>query len=588
MTSGEDGLTIYRSSFNPSIEVERLLRQGKIISEIETPASMVERMVSALLAPEIDFGTSATEIQKLSGTFGQLLDSGHIVMSTPVMTNAGRYKNRPLSACTVPPVNLRRELAQAKNIINQCHQDGMGTGFDLSDTDSPVEVLKFLNLIAVEGEQSGREDRPVGNMATCSVSHPKIEEFIAAKVSADSRQEEWKFNLSVAVTRLFMDAVRNRRQWYFQNGNSIPAFYLMREIAVAAHACADPGLIDLERMQIDNPTPAIGQYVSTAPCAEVGLAPGETCQFGYLNLGKFLSWRDGKSSIDYKTLEFATRLLTRVLDNALEVSIGSYSTPESKRVMSAKRKIGVGICGLADMLAFMGLPYDSEEGRNVAQDIASFINYVSKLESVKLAKSRGSFSGILSPGCLHTCDPSFIERKYCSHSTRSVDAEEWRNLAKEIRKTRMLRHASTTAFPPTGRSGLVVEASTGIEPLFRLELFGKIHPALQPELSNMLNDKFAVALVTQSGTCQDLEEMPADKKRVFRTAIEISPNDHLLMAATLQQWVDESLSKTVNLPTSATVEDVTNIFLQGYQLGLKGITVYRDSSKNQQPRRLIK
>ena len=269
MTSGEDGLTIYRSSFNPSIEVERLLRQGKIISEIETPASMVERMVSALLAPEIDFGTSATEIQKLSGTFGQLLDSGHIVMSTPVMTNAGRYKNRPLSACTVPPVNLRRELAQAKNIINQCHQDGMGTGFDLSDTDSPVEVLKFLNLIAVEGEQSGREDRPVGNMATCSVSHPKIEEFIAAKVSADSRQEEWKFNLSVAVTRLFMDAVRNRRQWYFQNGNSIPAFYLMREIAVAAHACADPGLIDLERMQIDNPTPAIGQYVSTAPCAEV-------------------------------------------------------------------------------------------------------------------------------------------------------------------------------------------------------------------------------------------------------------------------------------------------------------------------------
>ena len=355
MRSKNSRETIYQSTFSPSTDVERLLHEGRIIGDTETPANMVERVISALLVPEIDFGTPINEIQQLAKAFGRLLDSGYIVMNTTIMTNAGRYTNRPLSACTVPPVNLKKELSLAKTVIDRCHQDGMGTGFDLSDTDSPAEALKFLNLIAIEGEKSGQEDRPVGNMATCSVSHPKIREFVVAKVNADTRQEEWKFNLSVAVTEFFMEAVRDRRQWYFRDGSSISADYLMREIATAAHDCADPGLVDMERMQKDNPTPSVGQYVSTTPCAEVGLAPGETCQFGYLNLGKFLSWKDGKSSIDYNELESATRLLTRILDNALEVSIGRYSTPESKRIMSAKRKIGIGICGLADMLAFMEL-----------------------------------------------------------------------------------------------------------------------------------------------------------------------------------------------------------------------------------------
>lgn len=550
---------------------------------------MVERVVSALVAPEICFDTPLEERQKLAKTFGQLLDDGYIVMSTPVMTNAGRYKDRPLSACTVPLVNLRKELSQAKSVINQCHQDGMGTGFNLSDTDSPVDVLKFLNSIAIEGGQSGREDRPVGNMAICNVSHPKIREFIAAKVNTDTRQEDWRFNLSVAVTQLFMDAVKDRRQWYFQDGNHISAAYLMREIAEAAHLCADPGLIDLERMQRDNPTPSVGAYVSTAPCAEVGLAAGETCQFGYLNLGKFVvENKNGKPKIDYQQLELATRLLTRILDNALELSISRYSSRESKKIMAAKRKIGIGICGLADMLAFLRLPYDSQDGRQTAQSVTSFINYVSKLESVKLARSRGSFPAIYSIDCLHTQKPSFIDRKYGAQATDTVSAEDWKSLSDEIRNTRMLRHASTTAFPPTGRSGLVVEASTGIEPLFRLELFGKIHPALQPELSKLPNGNLLMKLILQLGTCQDSEEVPEETKRVFRTATEIAPADHLLMAAALQLLVDESLSKTVNLPRAATVKEVENIFLQGYLLGLKGITVYRDNSRQGQPRRLIK
>lgn len=386
-----------------------------------------------------------------------------------------------------------------------------------------------------------------------------------------------------------MDLVRSAGDWHFQDGGRIAADYLMRNIATAAHTCADPGIIDLERMQRDNPTPSVGSYVSTAPCAEVGLTPGEACQFGYLNLGKFIvANENGKAFVDYQKLEFFTRLLTRILDNALEVSIGRYSTPGSKRIMSAKRKIGVGICGLADMLAFLRLPYGTKEGRQTAQDVVSFINYVSKSESVRLARSRGSFPAISSFDCLHTQSPSFIDRKYGNQLTNTVSVKDWKNLSDEIRNTRMLRHASTTAFPPTGRSGLVVEASTGIEPLFRLELFGKIHPALRPELGNMLNEQFTMALIVQSGTCQDIKGFPEETKRVFRTATEITPADHLLMAAALQQWVDESLSKTVNLPNSATVEDVENIFLQGHKLGLKGVTVYRDSSRQKQPRRLIR
>lgn len=151
MINRKDRQIIYRSSFRPPSQVEKLLREGRIIDDAETPASMVERVVAALLTPEIDFGTSVAEREKLTEAFGQLLDSGQIAMSTPIMTNAGRFDNRPLSACIVPPINLRKDLTQARTIIDKCHQDGMGTGFDLSNTDSPLEVLRFLNTVAVEG-----------------------------------------------------------------------------------------------------------------------------------------------------------------------------------------------------------------------------------------------------------------------------------------------------------------------------------------------------------------------------------------------------------------------------------------------------
>src|SRR3989344_4787633 len=440
----------YRSDFKPSVFAEGVLRDGKIISLQETPQHMIERMVTTLFSVEGKFGTSSSEIQKMIDQFGIFLDEKKCVMSTPVMTNAGRYENKPLSACTVPPIDLKGDLSKTEDIINHFHSDGMGTGFSLNETDEPVRVLRFLNNIALQGANGGGEDRPVGNMAILSVHHPQILNFVFAKTDADQKGEEWKFNISVDASAEFMDAVMQKTPYILWDGTRLNAAEVMESIAKSAHVCGDPGLIFMDRMNKDNPTPGLAPYTSTAPCAEVGLAPGESCQFGYINVGKFVSG-DGGRSINYSELELATRLMTRVLDNALEISIDRYFHPTSQHIMRAKRHIGEGVCGLADMFIDMGIPYDGDQARQTALDIVAFINYVSKLESHELAKTRGSFEAMtLSIGSRYNDEPGFLEQKYGRLETLHVTPDMWQRLGKLIRETGLLRNASTIALPPTG------------------------------------------------------------------------------------------------------------------------------------------
>lgn len=585
----------YKSTFNASPVGEVILRKGHIIDDHETSADMTNRMLNELFDIELSaFNTSPKLVASLKKEFGLFLDKKDCVMSTPIMTNAGRYSDKPLSAVTVPPISLLDSRNKIKQIIDSYHQDAIGTGFNLDETDDPAETLRFINKVAVDGANSGKEDRPVGNMAVLSVHHPKILDFIASKIGAHTRGDVWKFNISVDASAEYMEAVKLNKEYKLWNGQSLNARKVLKKIVEAAHDSADPGLVFLHRMNKDNPTPSTGNYVSTAPCADVGLAPGESCQFGYINLGNFVQ-NDGK--IDLKKLKKLVHLMTRALDNSLEISLQKYKHEKNISVMRAKRKIGIGICGVADMLVKLKVPYDTEKGRNIIRDITAYINYESKIASHKLAYKRGSFGAMNLKGNKYLEKSGFIENKYGKIETSLISKMMWIELGKKLRKTKMLRNASTIALPPTGRSGLVIDASTGIEPHFSLiDYGGDIYPSLLEDLKILYNRKriteeqFSKALETikKTGQISQIDYLPSELKSIYKTALDIDSADHLLMIAAIQPVIDEAVSKTVNMSANASTEDIMNTYIQSYELGLKGITIYREGIAKNQPRKLSK
>ncbi len=563
----------------------KVLKDGKILAQDETPEQMIERVADVALIELEDSRTSQHEIRRFRDNIATLLTEKKFVPSSPILTNAGRYSDRPLSACAVPPINLRDNLSKIKQMVDSYHLQGMGTGFNLDDLDDPVTMLKHLNDIAVEGSKSGREDRPVGNMGVLTIYHPKILEFIKAKVARD---RDWKFNISINIDDQFMEAVFLQKDVRLLDGTIINAEHLFEEIATAARECGDPGLVFIGRMNRDNPTPMLGEYIATAPCGEVGLAAGETCQFGSINLGRMVHFdRHGAAQVDYSALRDVTHLIIRYLDDALDFSLPRYSMAKSASIMSSKRKIGIGVCGFADLLILLGIPYASSEAKALAEDIMSFVNFCSKEASVKLAKDKGAFLHFALSQ--HVSAPSFIQRRYSTASTRTVASEDWEKLDQEV-KSVGLRNAVTTALPPTGRSSLVFDCSQQIEPIFRLTTFGReVRDDFEYLIRNNHPDRAATLLGTAKdlGHCRDLDIAPA-LKELFKTATEIAPLDHLEMAAQFQKHTDESVSKTINLPADATVKNVVEIYKLAYISQLKGITIYRDGSHLHQPVTLSK
>ncbi|MFI5614955.1 hypothetical protein [Amycolatopsis sp. NPDC051903] len=544
-----------------------------MISEHETAQDMVTRIVATIEGADARFDPAGAAA--FGERLGWALDNEWIVFSTPIMTNAGRHSDRPLAACAVPPVDLRGDLAQVKTVVDGYHRAGMGTGFNLDELDDPVRVLRYLNDIAVAGAASGSEERPVGNMAVLSMDHPAAEEFIACKLGADARGEAWKFNISLHVTDAQMRAAL---------GSPGRERDLLIAAAEAAHACADPGLLFADRLNESNPTPEVGEYVSTAPCAEVGLVAGETCQFGYLNLGRFYTG-DATVPVDLGALADSTRTLVRALDDAIEASLAHYPSPVSAQVMGTKRKIGVGVCGLADLLLAAGLPYDSVEGRRLAQEVLALVNYTSKRASVDLARTRGGCPAVFG-GRSRYADPAFL-RRFAALEVDSVTRGDWAALADEIATTGLLRNSSTIAVPPTGRSAPVVRASTGIEPLFRLsdDVVGRRRADVVAVLK-AAGRTDVLGFVAVHGRLPVDSTLPERLRAVLATATQINPAGHLAMAAAVQTCVDEAVSKTVNLPASARSIDVYDTYATAFELGCKGITVYVDGSRSVQPQAL--
>jgi ribonucleoside-diphosphate reductase alpha chain len=570
---------LYTSEFKASPSAETVLRKGSIISEDESPAEMVERVVGALAERELVYSGDRREARAWAETLGELVDSKSIVFSTPVMTNAGRHLSKPLSACIVPSIKPGEDYEVIKAKIELLHQQGMGTGFDLTPFDDPVRTLKRLNQIAVDGARSGKEERPVGNMAVLGVYHPKILEFIEAKIGSSALEEEWKFNISVDLDDNFFSALESDGRVSLQNGKTLPARKIFEKISEAAAQCADPGIVFLDRMNFRNPIPGLGSYRTTAPCAEVGLIEGEACQFGYINLAKFLKHSDsGKIAFNYEELERTTRVLTAALDNALDVSIENYDLLQSQYIVSQRRKIGIGVCGVADALSLAGLPYDSNFSRIAIKDAILFINYCSKKFSIELAEKRGSCLAMDNIGLKNRYYeiPGYLEVLYGELDSGTVEQHAWTGLDEKIKSMRMLRNSTTVALPPTGRSALVVDASTGIEPHFSLDYINEeVKDAISQHLLRL------IGRTTIESTLEHSEAV-----ELLATAKEVSPSGHLLMAAEVQKATDDSVSKTINLPLRTSPLTVEAIFRDSYQLGMNGASVYIDGTHSLQPRDL--
>jgi ribonucleoside-diphosphate reductase alpha chain len=572
--------------YRPSQRAYETLILGDILSREETPQDFLERVINTVFSFENEFGTHPVHIRKLAEEFAEYMVQGYVMLGTPILTNAGRF-DAALSSCAIVPVDLRKLNSNTEERIRSYYRQNMGSGFDFSKYENPLALLTWIDELSERETALGQYNRYIGNMGILHISHPSIQQFIEAKRSKDMKH----FNISIDVTEDFMSRAENRESFALANGVKVDAAGLLEQIAENSWFNGDPGLIFLQRMNKDNPFFKKSKYIGTPPCAEMGLAEGETCHFGYINLSKFMINRDDVVEVDYKKLERVTQLLTRVLDNAIEYSLSRYPTKKSKDIARMKRKIGIGVCGLADMLIEHKFAYASCEARSLARDVLSFINYVSKYTSVLLGYERGSCLAMKFPSANKYLNGRFLEEKYASNPTRAVSASDWEQLANKIRKTRKLRNISTTALPPSGRTSILLDGTPSIEPIFSIYTNGKLNKNIALFLSKELaGNKQILEQVCQealnSGSFQNIEILPSPVRECLKTAVEITSNAHIQMVADLAGLhgiIDESASKTVNLPSSATVADVKDIFLASFHLGLKNISIYRDGTKFGQP-----
>lgn len=577
--------------YAPSPDVEFILRghntPHSILAEGETPQDMLERVAKTLTDIEVYFGTPPNEIAELCRTFKEQFVAGNFTVGIPTLTNAGRvgHESSALSSCVVIPVDLRQE--SAKETIVAYYKQNMGSGFNFTKYKDPVAMLRWLNTLSAEESATHHYERRIANMGTLHVGHPEIRKFIQAKVEDKSLIH---FNISVEVDDKFMGAAIAGGMYRLSDSSMINAEELLHDISRAAWSCGDPGLINLERMNVHNPIASIAAYECSPPCGEMGLAPGETCQFGYINLPHYVN-KDG--SIKLKELGDLVKLAVRILDNAVQYGIERQPSPEGKYMTQLKRKIGISVSGLADVFLKIGVPYDSEEAKTIARDLLSYINYQAKLASVELASTRGSCDA-MNFRLNNAYYDHYIANRYADQKTNTVTRDQWLALDEQVVRDGKFRNIHQTALPPGGRASFVLRTNHSIEPIFGPShlSFETVHQILDVLASSLLDESTDIQnlfnTAIEQGSFQNLP-ISDHAKRLLRTAIEIKPEDHVLMAAALSGMygvTDESASKTVNLSSFATPQDIYNIYILAHQVGLKNISVYRDMSLSSQPRKL--
>jgi ribonucleoside-diphosphate reductase alpha chain len=540
--------------------------EGKVV---ETPSQMFRRVAKAVAKADLLYD-GKSDVEGTEETFYQVMVSREFLPNSPTLMNAGTRLGQ-LSACFVLPVEDSIEgIFTTLKHMALIHQSGGGTGFSFSKlrpagdivgstkgvASGPVSFMTIYDAATNVIKQGGR--RRGANMAILDVNHSDILKFVEAK----SREGILtNFNISVAVTDQFMEAVEKDGKVELINPRSgkaeakLRARHVFDLIVSNAWRTGDPGLIFLDEINRHNPTPQVGEIRSTNPCGEQPLLPYESCNLGSINLTKMV--KDGE--VDWEKLRRTVRTTVHFLDNVIDVN--KYPIKEIGEITRSNRKIGLGVMGYADMLISLGIPYDSEEALKTGEKLMKFIGDEATKKSVEIGEKRGAF-------------PNF-------------KGSLW-----EKRGYKTIRNSTVTTVAPTGTISIIGGCSGGIEPIFAVAFVRNVMEGtrlleIQPTFEKVAKERGfysrdLMLKVAKTGSIQNMEEVPEDVQRVFVTALDIDPEWHVRMQAAFQKYVDNAVSKTVNLPNDATVEDVKRIYLLAHKLKCKGITVYRYGSKKGQ------
>lgn len=584
---------------------KRYLKRDKDGNCTESPSDMFKRVAETIAKGDLNFGKSQEEVNQLSKRFYDAITHRFFMPNSPTLMNAGRELGQ-LAACFVLPVedSLEGIFETIKNTA-LIHQSGGGTGFSFSRlrpknsvvkstmgvSSGPVSFMEVFNAATEAVKQGGT--RRGANMGILRVDHPDIIEFINCKSDNDKLNN---FNISVAITDKFMDAYLKGEDYDLVNpqNNEVVGRMCAKDVFDLIVDCAwrngEPGVVFIDKMNADNPTPLIGAIESTNPCGEVPLLPYEACNLGSINLSLMMKEENGSMNVDWDLLEKTVRTAMRFLDNVIEVN--KYPLPQISELVSNNRKIGLGVMGWADMLMKAGISYSSEEGTKLAGQVMEFIDYISKSESIELAKERGRFNNF--KGSIYD-QPNYLFNKFKGKSAGKISDDMWAKLDSDIQKYG-LRNATTTCIAPTGTISMIAGASGGVEPLFglvfsRLIMDGtemlEVNPIFKDYmLSHNLYSDNLMAQIAKDGSLSHVEGVPNEIKRIFVTAHDVAPYWHVKMQAAFQLHVDNAVSKTVNFVESATREDIKEVYILAYKNNLKGITVYRNNSRQFQPMNL--
>ena len=533
---------------------------------IETPAQMFRRVARAIARVDKRYGENPKESEEI---FYRMMARLEFLPNSPTLFNAGTRLGQ-LSACFVLPVedSLESIFTAVKNMAI-IEKTGGGVGFDFSRlrpkgdvvmstkgvASGPVSFMRVFDVATEVIKAGGR--RRGAMMGIVRVDHPDILEFITAKQKPGFLQN---FNISVAVTDDFMKTLEEDGEYWLINPRNkekvgkLKAREVWDLMARSAWASGDPGVIFIDEVNRHNPTPEVGRIEATNPCGEQPLLPYESCNLGSINLSRMVE--DGR--INWEKLRETVRNAVHLLDNVIDAN--KYPLKEIERITKANRKIGLGVMGFADMLIKLGIPYNSEQALELAEKLMRFIDEEAHKKSEEIAEKRGSF-------------PNF-------------DKSIWKD------RYKAMRNATVTTIAPTGSISIIAGCSSGIEPLFAISFIRNVLDGTRLFETNPLFEIIAkergfynaglLEEIAKTGSVQKIDKVPEDVKRVFVTALDIAPEWHVRMQAAFQKYTDNAVSKTVNMPFEATVEDVREVFELAWQLKCKGITVFRYGSKPEQ------